>query len=152
MDSLGSFERERGMYHFVSPILRFLQVEFFSPSNYCVIPIPIMYTFLLQLFTLVASFSAITSASQNGLSYASYDAFKYLIAATVIATIWTLVMLIVDSVMLAVGKSARFAVLKHILLKLDFVSIMRCYCLLLLFETLIFLSGGCIPHIISCCS
>ena len=58
-----------------------------------------------------------------GLSYSSFQAFRYLVAATIITAFFALVMFVVDLILLCLGRKAKSPALIILRTILDFVSL-----------------------------
>ncbi|CAI5501749.1 unnamed protein product [Closterium sp. Naga37s-1] len=92
----------RSFHHWVSPLLR-----------------------LLQLFAAVCALAVMLTAKVAGISYSSFHAFRYLIAASVIAGFWALLLLLIDLGLLAAGMTSHSAIFKILRIIGDFVSSIR---------------------------
>ncbi|GJP42659.1 hypothetical protein CLOM_g2198 [Closterium sp. NIES-68] len=90
---------KRSFHHWVSPLLRFL-----------------------QLFATVCALAVMLTAKVAGISYSSFHAFRYLIAASVIAGFWALLLLLIDLGLLAAGRTSHSAILKILRIIGDFIA------------------------------
>lgn len=80
----------------------------------------------LQLFASICAFAVVLSSGINGINHGSFQAFQWLVAASIIIAIWSLVLLLLDSVALARGRVSDALTPTLVRVIGDFVSMPSC--------------------------
>eukprot|EP00271_Cylindrocystis_brebissonii_P000595 TRINITY_DN106_c0_g1_i2.p1 TRINITY_DN106_c0_g1~~TRINITY_DN106_c0_g1_i2.p1 ORF type:complete len:185 (-),score=22.55 TRINITY_DN106_c0_g1_i2:954-1508(-) len=76
----------------------------------------------LQLATSICAFSIVAGSGENGVSYSDFSAAQWLLAATVISTVWSLLALavVIGQLWFGLDLSGR-RLWKHVILWVDFI-------------------------------